>query len=50
MEVNSSPALLPVVPPEVAGINVNFCKNPGCLNCPAWTRVREWFKAELRPD
>jgi hypothetical protein len=23
---------LPAVPPEIAGINVNFCKNPSCPN------------------
>lgn len=32
MEVISSPAALPALPPEVDGINVNFCKNPTCLN------------------
>lgn len=32
MEVNSHPAALSGVPPEVAGINVNFCKNPRCAN------------------
>lgn len=32
MEVNLHPAVLPDVPPEVAGINVNFCKNPRCPN------------------
>ena len=29
----NSPALkTPRVPPEVGGIQINFCKNPGCLN------------------
>lgn len=32
MEVISSSAPLPPLPPEVAGINVNFCKNPHCAN------------------
>lgn len=32
MEAISSAAPPPVLPPEVAGINVNFCKNPHCAN------------------
>jgi transposase-like protein len=32
MEVIFSSAPLPALPPESFGINVNFCKNPHCLN------------------
>jgi hypothetical protein len=32
VEVNLHPAVLAELSPKVAGINVNFCKNPHCLN------------------
>lgn len=32
MQKKSSPAIKPRIPPEIGGIQVNFCKNPDCSN------------------
>ena len=41
MDVISSPSI-PPIPPEVAGINVNFCKNPRCENFGVPASIVRW--------
>lgn len=37
-------SVAPAVPPEIGGINVNFCKNPGCPNFGVPANLVKWAK------
>ena len=37
-------SVVPAVPPEIGGINVNFCKNPGCPNFGVPANLVKWAK------